>query len=403
MEIPTAGYMSVLVSPDDYDTVSKLNVFVHQRYPRINIEGQQHTLHKFIMSRTGLTVPDDMVIDHINGNKLDARRENLRVVTPSQNAYNKTREPPKSGFRGVTKATSGNKWQVMFGKVLIGRFSTPEEGARAYDKYIIKFVDKNGDHTNFDYSENEKTTILNSAFEPYKPVVKAQDMFGITKTKSSTFTVRIDKNCIGTFKTLEEAKLARNNARENSHLKKEGMRLSENIKVNERGDAVIALSGKLGKGNFTVVDTDKWHDLMKYSWSLDSSGYAKSSQGQMHTYLTKNWERPKRVLVIDHIDQNKLNNRMSNFRVVTRSENSKNVSNRASKKKSVQRPRKVRKYMDDVNLPMYVSRLVTTKGDRKGYIVNGHPDLAQRSFVNPNFSMEENLKKALDYLRTSHS
>lgn len=402
MEIPTAGYGPVLVSPEDYDTVSKLNVFVHHQYPRINIKGCQHTLHRFIMSRSGVNIPDDMVVDHINGNKLDARRENLRVVTPSQNAHNKTREPSKSGFRGVSKATSGKKWQVMFGKTRIGRYDTLEEGAKAYDKYIIKFVDKKG-HTNFEYSENEKMMIMNSAFEPYKPVVKDPDMFGITKTKSETFTVRIDKICTGSFKTLEEAKLARNEARERFNLKKEEKRLSEHIKVNDNGDAIIGLSGKFGKDKSTIVDSDKWHDLIKYSWSLDSTGYAKSSQGQLHTYLTKDWERPKRILVIDHIDQNKLNNKMSNLRIVTRSENSKNVSNRARKTTSVQRSRKIRKYMDDVNLPMYISRLVTSKGDRKGYIVKGHPELAQRSFVNPNSSMEENLKKALEYLRTSPS
>ena len=402
MEIPTAGYDVVLVSHEDYETVSKLNVFIHQKYPRINIEGFQHTLHRFIMSRYSGTIPDNMVVDHINGNKLDARRENLRIVTPSQNAHNKKCEPPKSGFRGVTKATSGKKWQVMFGKVLIGRYVTPEEGAIAYDKYIVKFVDKNG-HINFEYSEDEKTMIMNSDFELYKPTVKDPDMFGITITPSNTYTVRIKSECIGTFSTLEEAKTARDEARERLELEKEEIRLSEPIKVNEKGDAIIALSGKIGKGKFTIVDADKWHNLMRYSWCLDNNGYARSSQGQMHTYLTKSWERPKRVLVIDHIDQNKLNNKMSNLRIVTRSETSKNVTNRAPKKKSIQRPRKVRKYMEDVELPLYVSRLVTTRGDRKGYIVRGHPELAQRSFVNPNFSMEENLKKALEYLRTAPS
>jgi hypothetical protein len=402
MEIPTAGYDMVLVSHEDYETVSKLNVFIHQKYPRINIEGFQHTLHRFIMSRYSGTIPDNMVVDHINGNKLDARRENLRIVTPSQNAHNKKCEPPKSGFRGVTKTTSGDKWQVMFGKICIGRYDTPEQGARAYDKYVTKFVDKDG-HTNFEYSEDEKSDIINSDFELYKPIVKNPDMFGITETKSNTFIVRIGKTCVGTFKTLEEAKVVRNEAHEKHVTEKEKKRLNEPVTMNENGDAIISLSGTRGKGKFTIVDVDKWHDLMRYSWSLDSSGYTRSSQGQLHTYITKNWDRPKRVLVIDHIDQNKLNNKLSNLRIATRSENAKNVTNRATKKPVTQRPKKVRKYMEDVNLPLYVSRLVTSKGDRKGYIVRAHDGVTQRSFVNPNFPMEENLEKALEYLRTAHS
>jgi hypothetical protein len=41
------------------------------------------------MHRTIMSPPADMVIDHINGNGLDNRRENLRVVTVKENCQNR--------------------------------------------------------------------------------------------------------------------------------------------------------------------------------------------------------------------------------------------------------------------------------------------------------------------------
>jgi hypothetical protein len=49
------------------------------------------------------------VIDHINRDRLDNRRENLRICTPLQNSYNRSK-PKNSGktFKGVTKVGKKN-------------------------------------------------------------------------------------------------------------------------------------------------------------------------------------------------------------------------------------------------------------------------------------------------------
>jgi hypothetical protein len=83
-----------------------------------------------------LGVPSPDVIDHINGNKLDNRRANLRVVTPSENLQN-VRHPSrnnKSGFLGVSK--DGRRWRAQLRvnkrQVHVGLFGTPEEAHQAY-------------------------------------------------------------------------------------------------------------------------------------------------------------------------------------------------------------------------------------------------------------------------------
>ena len=55
------------------------------------------SIHRLVMN-----TPKGMHIDHINGNGLDNRKENLRLCTPSQNAMNKRlRYDSSSGFKGV--------------------------------------------------------------------------------------------------------------------------------------------------------------------------------------------------------------------------------------------------------------------------------------------------------------
>lgn len=92
-------------------------------------------LHRLIMNAT-----PEQVVDHINGNKLDNRRENLRVCTQAENTRN-NRTPRKnktSRFKGVSWYPRGNRWkaqiQVNKQKKHIGYFPSEEEAALAYDE-----------------------------------------------------------------------------------------------------------------------------------------------------------------------------------------------------------------------------------------------------------------------------
>jgi HNH endonuclease len=81
-------------------------------------------------------IPPGMQIDHINRVKTDNRLCNLRVATNSQNGANtETRNDKK--YRGVNLCTRSGRWlaQIKIDQRMkyLGRFSTPEEAACAYD------------------------------------------------------------------------------------------------------------------------------------------------------------------------------------------------------------------------------------------------------------------------------
>lgn len=79
------------------------------------------------------------VVDHINGNRLDNRRKNLRICTQHQNIMNqRTQNVPKTSvYKGVSYDAINKKWiaQTKYKQkgIWIGRFKVERHAALAYD------------------------------------------------------------------------------------------------------------------------------------------------------------------------------------------------------------------------------------------------------------------------------
>lgn len=94
-------------------------------------------LHRIIMSAAL-----GEIVDHINGNPLDNRRCNLRIVSSTINNQNakKRRDGVTSSYKGVHLAEMG-KWkaqiQIKGKKKSLGTFRTEKEAAEAYNNALI--------------------------------------------------------------------------------------------------------------------------------------------------------------------------------------------------------------------------------------------------------------------------
>lgn len=96
-------------------------------------------LHRFIMN-----CPKGLVVDHINGNGLDNRRENLRVCTHKENCRNKTRRIKTSyKYKGVVLDKRSNTWYARIRhdkqRVLSKAVQTEVEAAHEYNKLAIQY------------------------------------------------------------------------------------------------------------------------------------------------------------------------------------------------------------------------------------------------------------------------
>jgi hypothetical protein len=127
-----------LVDDEDYEWLSQYKWCIHSEgYAIRTVWVNSKSVIKF-MHRDILNPPAGMFTDHINHNKTDNRRCNLRVCTISQNTFNsKLRSNNTSGIKGVSYSKKSKKWmaqiQYLGTDFYLGCYDNIEDAAIAYD------------------------------------------------------------------------------------------------------------------------------------------------------------------------------------------------------------------------------------------------------------------------------
>lgn len=134
--VKLTGDKVALVDSEDLPKVQAKNWWFMDGYAFGKENGKHIALHNFLMRP-----PEGKQVDHINRDRLDNRRSNLRLCTKAENLRNKcTYKNNLSGFKGVRfyRWNKQEKWVArirMDGKLIhIGTFKTAELAAKAYDE-----------------------------------------------------------------------------------------------------------------------------------------------------------------------------------------------------------------------------------------------------------------------------
>lgn len=133
MEVRVEPNYKMIIDAEDYNKVIRYRWRYNKGYAETKVEGKTTGAHRLIMN-----IPiKDKVVDHINGNKLDNRKNNLRVVDVQGNALNrKLNKNNKVGRRGVSITNDGRVFAQMKidGKMYnMGSYDNLEQASQVYD------------------------------------------------------------------------------------------------------------------------------------------------------------------------------------------------------------------------------------------------------------------------------
>ena len=129
-----------LIDKEDKEKVLKYKWYCYQcdslkKYCQGTLEhGFKIRLHHFVLD-VGKNELNGQVVDHINGNSLDNRKSNLRIVSQKENMRNMKPQDPMKGIKYYTLKNGEPRYNaritVNYQTISLGTFKTLEEAQRA--------------------------------------------------------------------------------------------------------------------------------------------------------------------------------------------------------------------------------------------------------------------------------
>lgn len=127
-----------LIDDEDYEDIGQYKWHIASRgyaVRMVRVDGKRKRVY---MHRQIMKPVNGTHVDHINNNKLDNRRSNLRFCNTAQNRANaKPNSKSVSKYKGVSYRADRNKWvaaiKINNKSIHLGAFTSEIKAARQYD------------------------------------------------------------------------------------------------------------------------------------------------------------------------------------------------------------------------------------------------------------------------------
>lgn len=142
--------VSVILDDDDYEKFKSFNWWLlsssksKHRYVATNMKVDETLIRLALIHREIMNAKKGEIVDHINGNTLDNRKKNLRIVTRQQNTWNSTKHKTnKTGYKGIMHYKYKKGWfkvQVRQNNKVyyLGIYPDIEQAKKVYINFVKK-------------------------------------------------------------------------------------------------------------------------------------------------------------------------------------------------------------------------------------------------------------------------
>ncbi len=148
-EIKLTQGKTAFIDDDDFEKLSKFKWcyskstgYAVRKGRKASGEPRTVHMHRYIVLHENRYVDE---VDHINGNKLDNRKCNLRTATCQKNAFNRKKPNVNSTskYKGVLKRKNSTKWEARLKinnkAIYLGKFADEVDAALAYNSAALKY------------------------------------------------------------------------------------------------------------------------------------------------------------------------------------------------------------------------------------------------------------------------